>query len=117
MDFFKEIAGLAQLSLGGLLTVILLVLLRAWLRGDIVAKRELDYLREDRDARLADRDARIEEARQEAAEWRNAHETSETARELLNVQNRELVDGFRTFEHFFSEIRSVATRRSGRDVR
>lgn len=116
MEALSELSPFVDVGFGGLLVVVTLLLFRAWIRGEVVAKRELDYVREDRDARLADKDARIEEARQEAAEWRRAHETSETARELLNVQNRELVEGFRTFEHFFNEVRQVAARRSGQDV-
>ena len=116
-DFFAGLAPLANFGVGSLLVVIVLLLFRAWVKGEIVAQRELDYLRQDRDARLADKDARIEEIRQEAAEWRRAHETSETARELLNQQNRDLVAGFNTFDHFFDEVRQVVQRRNSRDVR
>lgn len=116
MEVLRELGPFVQITAAGLLTVVLLILLRAWIAGDIVAKRELDYLLEVMEARLADKDARIEEGRQEAGEWRRAHETSETARELLNQQNRELVEGFRTFEHFFTEVREVVRRRTGGDV-
>lgn len=99
-----------QLGATGLLCVILLALLRAWLKGQIVAQRELDYLRQDRDARVA-------EARQEAADWRAAHETSEHARQLLNQQNRDLAEGLRTFDHFFSSFRAVLDKIGEEDVR
>lgn len=115
-NVFQNLGSVVQITATGLLAVILLILLRAWLTGNLVTKRELDYRDRLYEARLADKDARIEEKTQEAAEWRRAHETSETARELLNVQNRELVSGFRTFEHFFAEIHLLAQRKSGQDV-
>jgi hypothetical protein len=117
-EVFQDLGSVVQVTATGLLAVILLLLLRAWLAGNLVTKRELDYRDQLYEARLADKDARIEEKTQEAAEWRRAHETSETARELLNAQNRDLASAFGTFEHFFSEIRSVVARKAGgRDVR
>lgn len=97
----QYLVPLAQVSAAGALVAILVLLIRAVSRGDWVSRRELDYVREDRDARLAEKDAEI-------AYLRGAHETSERARELVNTSNRELVGSFRTFEHFFDSMRRVA---------
>lgn len=94
---FLTPAAIADMSIG-----LLVVLLFAF--GRLTTKRELDYVR-------ADRDARIAEARQESADWRAAHETSERARELQNEQVRELISGFRTLEHFFEALRAMGDRR------
>jgi hypothetical protein len=104
-----ELVPFVQITATGLLCVILLLLLRAWLRGAIVAQRELDYLREDRDARLAEKD-------QENTYLRDAHATSERARELLNQQNRELVASLRAFEHFFASFQRVLEKGSEGDA-
>lgn len=69
--------------------------------GEWVSRRELDYVRADRDARLAEKDDEI-------AYLRGAHETSERAREILNANARDLVGSFRTFEHFFNSMQRVA---------
>lgn len=106
MGALSELAPLAQISAAGALVLILVLLFRAVSRGDWVPKRELDYVRQDRDARLAEKDAEI-------TYLRGAHETSERSRELLNQQNRELISSFRTFEHFFDSMRSVAEKGGG----
>lgn len=98
------LAPFAQLSAVGALVLILIFAFRAVSSGEYVSKREMDYLR-------ADRDARIAELREESADWRAAHETSERARELLSQQNRELIAGFRTFEHFFESLRLLAEKK------
>jgi hypothetical protein len=109
MATLGEIAPLLDLGATGILLVATFWLLRSVVTGHLVPKRELDYLREDRDARLAEKN-------EEIASWRAAHETSETARDLLNIQNRELAEGLRTFDHFFSEIKKLAEKGSGPDV-
>jgi multidrug resistance efflux pump len=101
MDALAEMAPLAQISAVGALLLVIVGLIRTISRGDWVSRRELDYLR-------ADRDARIAEVRQEAADWRAAHETSEKARELLSEQVRELVGSFRTVEHLLDVLRARA---------
>lgn len=108
MEWVSQLAPLAQLTASGALVLILVLLFRAVSAGDWVPKRELDYSREDSKARLAEKDAEI-------VYLRDAHATSERARELLNQQNRELVSSFRTFEHFFDSLRELA-RKGGGDV-
>jgi hypothetical protein len=74
--------------------------------GEWVPRRELDYTRLDRDARLAEKDAELERCRITISEWRAAHETSERTRELLTGQNRDLIDITRTQQRFFDAFRS-----------
>jgi hypothetical protein len=110
MTTLGDIAPYLDLGATGILLAATFWLLRSVVTGHLVPKRELDYLREDRDARLAEKN-------EEIASWRAAHETSETARDLLNIQNRELAEGFRTFDHFFTEIRRLAEKDVDEDVR
>jgi hypothetical protein len=78
--------------------------------GEWVPRRELDYTRLDRDARLAEKDAEIERCRVTISEWRAAHETSERTRELLTGQNRDLIDTVRNLQRFFDAFRSFIDR-------
>ena len=84
--------------------------------GEWVPRRELDYTRSDRDARLAEKDAEIERCRVTISEWRAAHETSERTRELLTGQNRELIDTVRNLQRFFDAFRSFIDRGSEDDT-
>lgn len=98
-----EIAPLAQIGASGVLLAAVWWIFRYSTRqistGEWVPRRELDYTRADRDARLAEKDATI-------AEWRAAHDTSERTRELLNGQNRDLIDALRAQERFFDAFRA-----------
>lgn len=96
-----SLAPLANVSAVGALVVVLVFAFRAVSHGDYVSRREIDYMRQDRDGRIT-------ELREEAADWRAAHETSERARELLAQHNRDLIASFRTFEHFFESLRLLA---------
>jgi hypothetical protein len=71
--------------------------------GEWVPRRELDYVREDRDTRL------VQSAAQ-CADWRAAHETSERARELQAQQNSQLIEALRAQERFFDAFRSIIER-------
>jgi hypothetical protein len=93
----------AQVTAAGALLAIVYLLTRAISRGDWVPRRELDYLRQDRDARLVEKDQQI-------AGWRAAHETSERTRELQAGQNRDLLDALRAQERFFDAFRDVVER-------
>lgn len=108
MEGLADLTPFVQLGASGVLLGIVVWIIRALVRGDWVPRRELDYVREDRNARVT-------EARQESADWRAAHETSEKARELLTEQNRNLIAGLRVVDQFFDALRAVAER--GRDVR
>jgi hypothetical protein len=72
-------------------------------RGEWVPRRELDYIREDRDTRLA-------QATAQCADWRAAHETSERARELQAQQGAQLIEALRAQERFFDAFRNVVER-------
>lgn len=99
-----DLTPFVQLGSSGILLASIVWFGRYFIRlissGEWVSRRELDYVREDRNARLQEKDDEIRYLR-------GAHETSERARELLNVQNRELVGSFRTFEHFFDSMRRI----------
>src|SRR5690349_8066104 len=101
MTTLGELAPFLDVGATAVLLATIFCLLRSVVGGHLVPKRELDYLRQDRHARLAEKN-------EEIASWRAAHETSETARDLLNQQNRELAEGFQTFDHFFTEIQRLA---------
>lgn len=93
---------IAQLGAAGVLLGVVYWLIRMIARGDWVPRRELDYVRQDRDARLAEKDREI-------AEWRAATATERAARDVVSDQNRELITGFRTLDHFYEAFRANAT--------
>jgi hypothetical protein len=72
-------------------------------KGEWVPRRELDYIREDRDARLS-------QATAQCADWRAAHETSERTRELQAAQVAQLVEALRAQERFFDAFRAIIER-------
>lgn len=94
-------APLAQLGATGVLLAVITWLLRAIARGDWVSKRELDYVRADRDARVAEKDREIEA-------WKAIAATERAGREIVDDQNRGLVAGFHTLDRFFDALRAVA---------
>lgn len=114
MSAITDLAPWLDLGISGVLVGVIVWLIRKReslvSSGDWVPKRELDYLRQDRDARLAEKDAQIARERQVGAEWRAAHETSERTRELLNTQNRDLIDALRAPQRFFDAFQSVLER-------
>jgi hypothetical protein len=75
-----------------------------------VPRRELDYLRDDRDARLAEKTEQITREHATAAEWRAAHETSEGARELLADQVRDLAASVDDSNKFYDAFRAAVER-------
>lgn len=99
--------GLSGVALAAL-TWVYRAMVRNVLSGDQVPRRELDYLREDRDARLRDKDAEIAREREVTAEWRAAHETSEHTRALQAEQIRNLVDAVRASGYFVDSVRATA---------
>ena len=110
-----EIAPLLDLGLSGVLIGVVIWFIRRRealvSSGEWVPRRELDYLRQDRDTRLAEKDAQIERGLATIAEWRAAHETSERTRELQAGHIRDLVDAFRSSpERFFDTFRDVLER-------
>jgi hypothetical protein len=72
-----ELVPFLQVSAAGLLAGVVWYLLRQISTGQWVPRRELDYMRADRDARLAEKDEQINREHAAQAEWRAAHETSE----------------------------------------
>lgn len=109
--FLGEVAPVLDLGLSGILVGVVIWLIRRRetlvSSGEWVPRRELDYLREDRDTRLAEKDAEIERLRVTISEWRAAHETSERTRELQTSQIRDLVEAFRPAERFFDAFRGI----------
>lgn len=97
----SDLAPFAQLSAVGALLFVIVLLIRTINRGDWVPRRELDYLRADRDARLAEKDREI-------AEWRGVAETERTGREVVTEQNRELIASVRITDRFFDTLRALA---------
>ncbi len=96
-----SLAPLAQLSAVGALVLVIVFLIRAIVRGDFVPRRELDYLRQDRDARLQEKD-------EEISEWRNAAATERTAREVAMGHETELIAGFATLNRTLDALRLQA---------
>jgi hypothetical protein len=95
------LAPAANLTAAGLLAGVVAWLLRAIARGDWVSRRELDYVRADRDARLAASAA-------ETAEWRAVAATERAAREVATDQSRTLLESVRTLDRFYDALRAVA---------
>ena len=95
------IAPFAQISAVGALIFVLVMLFRAVSAGDWVPRRELDYLR-------ADRDARLEEKDREIAGWRAVAETERTGREVVTDQNGILIEGFATLNRTLDALRTHA---------
>lgn len=95
-------APIAQLGASAVLLTMTGWLLRAIARGDWVSRRELDYVRADRDARLAEKDHEINE-------WRAVAATERTGREVVTDQNRDLVSGFRTLDKFYDGFRQASS--------
>ena len=102
----SALAPFIDLGATGVLLGLVWYLTRQISSGEWVPRRELDYTRGDRDARLAEKDEQIERERSTSQEWRAAHETSERTRELLNHQVRDAVDALRSTKIFFDTFRA-----------
>lgn len=102
-----DFAPFAQLGATGLLCAFGGWMLRKIASGDWVSRRELDYVRADRDARVAEKDREIEA-------WKAVAATERTGREIVTDQNHDLTAGFHTLDRFFDALREVAER--GRHV-
>lgn len=111
---FLAVAPLLDLGASGVLIGLIIWLIRKReslvSSGEWVPRRELDYIRADRDARLAEKEREIERERQISAEYRAAHETSERAREILLGNSRDLVHTLGSLERFFDSFRSILER-------
>lgn len=105
-----ELVPFLQVSAAGILAGVVWYLLRQISTGQWVPRRELDYMRSDRDARLAEKDDQIHREHAAQAEWRAAHETSEAARELLADHVRDLAAAVRDSNHFYAEFRATVQR-------
>lgn len=97
----SAIAPFAQISAVAALVFVLVMLFKAVSAGDWVPRRELDYIRVDRDARLAEKDLVI-------AEWRSAYETERTNREVAVDHARDLASGFTTVNRTLDALRARA---------
>lgn len=82
------------------ITPIALVLTAVWLvlSGRIVPRRVVQDIREDRDAR-------VEEAKQQAAIWREAYRVSEETRQKQHDLLRESLEGVHTITHLLESRR------------
>lgn len=105
-EIAASIAPFAQISAVGALVFVLILLFRAVSAGDWVPRRELDYIRADRDARLQEKDREI-------AEWRAVAATERTGREVVTDQNRILIDGFATLNRTLDALRANAESNRG----
>lgn len=89
------------LTPGGLLLLLILLVVAAFLSGLVRPRSAIREVREDRDARLADKDRQI-------AEWREAHRVSEEAREVQGAGLREAVESMRATAELIKAWRSAA---------
>lgn len=100
----ESLADIAPIVQGGALAVLLAFLfwlLRAVVRGDWVSKRELDYVRADRDARVAEKDREIEA-------WKAVAATERARGDIAEDQLGTTLTGFQTLDRFFVALRQVA---------
>jgi hypothetical protein len=93
-----------SLTPAGLLLLLVLMLVSAFMVGWIRPGRAIVEVREDRDARLADKDRQIEQ-------WREAHRLSEEARELGAAANREQIETSKVTLELVRGIRAAVDRR------
>jgi hypothetical protein len=91
------------LTPAGLLLFLVLSVVSAFMAGWIRPGRAIVEVREDRDARLADKDRQIDQ-------WREAHRTSEEARELEAAANREQAETTRMTLELVRAIRDAVDR-------
>jgi hypothetical protein len=105
-----NLAPFLNISAAGLLAAVVWYLLRQISSGQWVPKRELDYVRADRDARLAEKEDQILREHAAQAEWRAAHETSEAARELLAEDVRNLAGAVDKVNVFYDDFRAAYQR-------
>lgn len=89
-------------------TLIALVIV-LFFTGRIVTRKQLQDLRDDRDARLR-------EARAEAAAWQRAWETERDARRVQSAHIDELLDVGRATSKLLNALPSVAAERERPDV-
>ncbi len=92
------------LTPAGLLLLLVLMVVSAFMLGWIRPGRAIVEVREDRDARLADKDRQIDQ-------WREAHRTSEEARELEATANREQLELTRMTLDLVRAIRDATDRK------
>jgi hypothetical protein len=102
-----ELAPFLNVSAATLLAGVVWYLLRQISTGQWVPRRELDYMRADRDARLVEKDVQIARERAAAAEWRAAHETEQRSREILVDQIRDIAGAIRDQSHFYDVLRDI----------
>lgn len=100
-EIAASIAPFAQISAVGALIFVLVMLFRAVSAGDWVPRRELDYIRADRDARLLEKDREI-------AEWRAAFETERHGREMAVEQSGQLLSVSGTLTRTLDALRARA---------
>lgn len=89
--------GAANLTLGGLLAVILLLLLRAFVAGTLVPSSTVTQVREDSNARVATADAR-------ATEWRDVAMGQQVTIRTLAQQLDAMVALGRTSAHVLQSL-------------
>lgn len=91
------------LTPAGLLLLLVLLIVTAFMLGWIRPRSAIAEVREDRDARLADKDRQIEQ-------WREAHRGSEEAREVMAAALREALDTGRAQVEMMRAWRTAADR-------
>jgi ABC-type transport system involved in cytochrome bd biosynthesis fused ATPase/permease subunit len=89
------------LTPGGLLLLLVLLMAAAFISGLIRPRSAIKEVREDRDARLADKDRQI-------ADWREAHRESEEAREVQAAALRESLEATRATAELLKAWRAAA---------
>jgi hypothetical protein len=83
---------LPDVGIGGLLVLFVVAILRGWL----VPRRVLEDVRQDRDARLGDRDRTITELHAEVARWQEAYRASDSRGDAMAVALAQLAEQGRT---------------------
>lgn len=91
------------LTPAGLLLLLVLLVVAAFLTGLVRPRSAIKEVREDRDARLADKDRQI-------SEWREAHRGSEEAREVQAAALREALETGRAQVELIRAWRTAAAR-------
>jgi hypothetical protein len=103
VDGLEQLTTIGQLTAPGVLLVVVLLIIRAVVRGDLVPRATVDAL-------LRGRDGEIERAVTRGNDWQAAFEAQRHRGDLLAEQNRELIEVARSHEHLVETVEALARR-------
>lgn len=103
MDGFQQLVTVGQITAPGALLIVVLIVIRAVVRGSLVPRSTVDAL-------LEARDGEITRAVVRGDDWHAAFEAQRHRGDLLTEQNRELIEVARSHEHLVETVEALARR-------